>query len=125
MNGWWSGSPDPSSTADSSGRDSGCSPFEKLNGGGAGRGACGGGVLAGLRLPGRKKNAELSTAPTISITKEEADVMAAAAAAAMLLLLLLLSWHWRGVHQHSPTHLPPFLLLLFLLRPDQGYIRHH
>ena len=57
-----------------------------------------------IRPPGRKENAELSTAPTISITKEEADVMAAAAAAAMLLLL---SWYWSRVHQHSPTNPPP------------------
>lgn len=47
--------------------------------------------------------------------------MAAAATATAMLLLLLLSWHWRRVHQHSPTNLPPFLLLL--LSPDQGYIQ--
>lgn len=53
---------------DPSHSDSGCSPFEKLN-------EEGGGALAELneapRKEKKKKHAELSTAPTISITKEE------------------------------------------------------
>lgn len=73
MDGW---RPGPSPTPASPAGDSGRSPFEKLKRGG------GQGVLAHLNEAPGRKSAELSTAPTISITKEEADVMAAAAAAA-------------------------------------------
>lgn len=67
-------------------------PFEKLNSGTAGRGVRGwrgGGVGRQEEKGRRKKNAELSTAPTISFTKEEGDVMVATATTAAMMLLLL------------------------------------